>query len=53
MYSYTKKQDITYDTKNCIWVEMVDKVTRIVNFMVNNFVLSQEDVDMMGAKENT
>jgi len=34
-------------------VECVDKITRIINFLVNNFVLSQEDVDMMADKENT
>lgn len=34
-------------------MECVDKITRIINFLVNNFVLSQEDVDMMADKENT
>ena len=53
MYSYTKKKDVSYDPKNYITVECVDKITRIINFLVNNFVLSQEDVDMMADKENT
>lgn len=53
MYSQTKKKEVSYDPKNQITVECVDKITRIINFLVNNFVLSQEDVDMMADKENT
>lgn len=51
MYSFTKNKEYKFNSKNCVTVECIDKCNRVINFMVNNFVLSQEDIDMMVDKE--
>mmetsp|Transcript_58727 Transcript_58727/g.127527 ORF Transcript_58727/g.127527 Transcript_58727/m.127527 type:complete len:123 (+) Transcript_58727:634-1002(+) len=53
MYSFTKNKEYKFDMRNVITIECIDKVNRIINFLVNNFVLSQEDIDMMVDKQFT
>jgi len=53
MYSFTKNKESKYDRANSVTLECVDKVSRILNFMVTNFVLSQEDLNLMVDKAQT